>query len=285
MRGAMQNLFPVGQTFLSAVQNLPDDQFASRPRRRAFSFIDLIVVVVLIALLVALWLPTVGKARERASRQRCMQHLYMISQAINNYRGTYQEFPRTTYVAGALIDVSGAGAAAPDPFLKGGPPPNNVPAAFFLLVRTDAIDPGYLICPAGNFAPEPSDATDPGARSNFTDVRRNMGYSFAVPYVKNFGQNGRGGVALAADVNPGVAGPNGDDVLVAPNAPPDQVRRANSNSHKKRGQNVLFDDGRVVWTTHPFVGVDGDNIYTTTRGKVIDAPDGPSDSIVLPTDD
>jgi len=59
----------------------------------------------------------------------------------------------------------------------------------------------------------------------------------------------------------------------------------NSQNHKRKGQNVLYNDGHVVWCNNPFVCVNRDNIYTRA-GNTIDTrlwPHGKDDSVLLPT--
>jgi competence protein ComGC len=51
---------------------------SSRDRHRhGLTFLDVVIVLVLIAILVALWVPMVGRARERSRRQLCAQRLNM----------------------------------------------------------------------------------------------------------------------------------------------------------------------------------------------------------------
>jgi len=58
---------------------------------RAFSLTELIVVIGLIALLIALLLPTVARVREDAYRTKCLANLRTIGQAgmmhVNDHRG------------------------------------------------------------------------------------------------------------------------------------------------------------------------------------------------------
>ena len=63
------------------------------------------------------------------------------------------------------------------------------------------------------------------------------------------------------------------------------MKQGNSNNHDEDGQNVLFGDGYVEFVQSPFVGVNKDNIFTSKSGKVIDAPQDPDDTVLLPTDD
>jgi prepilin-type processing-associated H-X9-DG protein len=92
--------------------------------------------------------------------------------------------------------------------------------------------------------------------------------------------------AIAADINPGT-GPGADDDVLKPNAtsPSHEMRLANSNSHDKDGQNILYGDGHVSWEASPFVGVRQENIYTTKDRRVVASPVDVNDSVLLPTDD
>jgi type II secretory pathway pseudopilin PulG len=262
-----------------------------RPRR-ALTFVDVAVVLVLIALLVALWVPTVGRARERSKRQLCAQRLQVLGSSLAFYRqANGGHDPRTTYVPGAKLDVSNAGAAADDPFGPGGPPANNVPAAVFLLMRVQDLVPGNVICPAAGdrYAPDDLAGGLLTTRSNFSDVRRNLGYSFYDTYT-GAGPPGQTGMPLLADRNPGsAAGAFGMVTVGDLNADPVRYRQGNSNNHGKAGQFVLHDDFSVQWYTTPFAGVlvgnYPDNVYTTRRGTIVDTPVDATDAILLPADE
>ena len=259
----------------------------SRPvvSRHALSLIDVIVVLVLLGLLAAIWAPMVAKSRGRSAQHRCQWHLNTIYQALNNYRNNNSgQAPRVMYVSGARPDVSSMGASAPDPFKAGGPPAKNVTAAIFLLLRTQNSNPRHFICPAGDFEADATGGLDPSRRSNFTDVKKNLGYSFFYPYVAKHGQAANSGsFVVAADLNPGVSGKEDDVAGVKANDTPDKLRRGNSNNHSKRGQNVLLSDGSVEFVHTPFVG-EGDNMYATQNGSVREAP-VEGDTLLLPTDD
>jgi type II secretory pathway pseudopilin PulG len=253
--------------------------------RHGLSLIDVIVVLVLVGFLIALWAPMVAKSRGRSAQHRCQWHLNTIYQALSNYRNSNGgRAPRVIHVAVRRPDVSSMGASASDPFKAGGPPPNSVPAAAFLLLRTQNLNARHFICPGGDFEPDPGGGVDPSQRSNFTDVRKNLGYSFFYPYTARHGQAGNAGsFVVAADLNPGISGKEDDVAGVTAQDPPDKMRRGNSNNHAKRGQNVLLSDGSVEFVHTPFVG-EGDNIYATQNGSVTEVP-LEWDTLLLPTDD
>jgi len=163
----------------------------------------------------------------------------------------------------------------------------------FLLLRTERCPPAVLDCPYNDvhvFDPEPA---DPLVRSNFTDIKKHLGYSIANPYPDPAASAGgykwvgrlTAEFALAADINPGNLKPYDDVLTPTASSPWSVMKKANSENHERDGQNVLYVDGHVTWNKTPFCGMNGDNIYTTRDAQVEASPVDRTDSVLLPTDD
>jgi prepilin-type N-terminal cleavage/methylation domain-containing protein len=76
--------------------------------RRAFTLVELLVVVGIVALLLALLLPAVQAARESARRTGCASNLRQISVALQLYDGVNRSFP-SGYISQVASDGSDAG--------------------------------------------------------------------------------------------------------------------------------------------------------------------------------
>jgi prepilin-type N-terminal cleavage/methylation domain-containing protein/prepilin-type processing-associated H-X9-DG protein len=62
-------------------------------RRRAFTLIELMIVVGIIAILIALLLPAIQSAREQARRAQCCNNLMQLGIALANYTSTHTVLP------------------------------------------------------------------------------------------------------------------------------------------------------------------------------------------------
>jgi type II secretion system protein G len=276
-----------------------------RPRCRAFTMIDILVVLLIVCLLTGMLFSAGGlsRTREISNRVSCAANLKQIGLAIQLYENENKgSYPRTLYAPGEPI-TQYTGVECKDPFGKdGAPKPNDITAAMFLLVRTQDITSGVFICPATDCKARKfvgaQSAQDFGNFKSQEELSYSMGnmYPDKNAVAKGYKMNAITGadMPIVADMNPGTFG----ECDVTPkNGPKDEtvefasMRKANSMNHRGEGQNVLYGDGHVEFQNTAFCGVKRDNIYTvsgandgskTTSETIAGSPMWAGDAVLLP---
>lgn len=183
--------------------------------KRAFTLVELLVVIGIIAVLIAILLPALSGARSQGYRVSCMSNLRQVGQAILLYANDNKgSFPRTWYYVGLYYNnptdtfagLRGfSDPVATDPFANASNPTgddvlppwqvskrpgdNDVTACIFLLLRTYNLPAALFVCPARyDMYPDTFStmgiagaSSDPTRRSNFSSPY-NLSYSISLPF-------------------------------------------------------------------------------------------------------
>ncbi len=252
-----------------------------RKQPRATAFVELLVIIAIIGVLIAILIPMFLSARQRSTQFKCQNNLRELGRAMFSYAtSNHGRFPSTRPSANPdrRPDVSNSGFAATQPFAPEGPGPNNVPAAMFLLIRTEEVSAYRFTCPASLAESDRFGGISPALRSNFSDVKLNLAYGMHNPYAND--------ATLAAGFKWGPQWLPASFALMADMGPAPGPKflpqSGNSPNHDGEGQNVLYADGSVEFRTTPLAGVEQDHIYRTRLNSILDSPQDPTDSILLP---
>lgn len=167
---------------------------------RAFTLIELLMVMGIIALLAGLALPAIGHAREEARRTRCLTNLRSIGTGIALYQNDYRGLlPRVR----PLHDDTPTMGHAADPSLLDvletyldAPVPRRGPDGLFI-----SSDP--FICPSDRVGQDAATAFEPVWRTAGTSYEYFAGVFMLVAETSAFIHDPQSAVSRAYDLNPG----------------------------------------------------------------------------------
>ncbi|MHC4504133.1 MAG: DUF1559 family PulG-like putative transporter [Planctomycetota bacterium] len=204
-------------------------------RKRRRTLVGVVVTVLIVGLAVAVLVPLLAAARERARRTRCASQLKCMGYGIHLYSSDFNEaFPSYGVAASTPKE-----AAVTDPAVA------NPVASLGMLYPDFSSDGKVFTCPsAANAIPVERDLTAAelnrlraGAREFDTlFTRKHTDYAYDPAHTAAHNAS----VAVAADAgSPGRRSPN----------------------HGGKGQNVLYIGSNVEWQRSPYCGYERDDIY------------------------
>jgi prepilin-type N-terminal cleavage/methylation domain-containing protein len=192
---------PAGWRFAVVWKQQSAGKFTRRRRRlrrpgpahskpAAFTLVELLLVVAIIALLMGLLLAGIAKARRQAEFQRARVEVQSLYNAFQSYYADYARYPYTDETVHAVDSTLVA-------MLSGGPGLDNAKQRVYLPVRTGQTNSaGALVDPWGNAYRVLFDGTGSAADGVVTNAFGPAGYSNRVPFmVWSLGPDGQADTA------------------------------------------------------------------------------------------
>jgi len=261
-------------------------------KNKGFTPIELIVVILIIAMLIAILWPARSRVKYVAMRRICGTKLKGLGTSTSVYARDYDGYFPQLPGNGPWSKELGFSYDNENPEFNGvhANTSRTITASLYLLVRYVDADPRIFVCLEGNEVPfktENSQNLDISKLWDFgSEPYEHISFSIQNPYGKfPLHDSLPSGFAMAADMNPWfhrgnivLPGENPNSHINSPQIlnvlNKESYLAANSQNHdaesresfkgryKYPGQNILFADGRCEYENTPNVGINNDNIYT-----------------------
>jgi len=237
---------------------------------------EMAAVAAAVILIAAVLVPTLSFARQKYAQQRCRMQLgSSIFQGLDNYISDHD---------GQLPAVASAAGA---PWWKVGSKDNencSNTRHIWLLVKGNYVKPTSFVCPGcKNGKTLQSSPSQIRTYKDFPN-RKHITYSFRIRCRMH--ENGKllCRKVLMADLSP-LFEKLPDDFPTAPLRLNPRLLTINSINHRRRGQSVLFGDGRVEFLKTRHIGISKDDIFTLQDTDIYQGCEVPScatDSFLAP---
>lgn len=234
------------------------------------SLAETAAVAAVVMIFSGLFVPVTRQMRAQAWQAACQSNLNKISQGIARYAGENQN------------SLPAAATKAGNPWWKvGSTQPQSNTRHVWLLVKRNYVNPQVFICP-GNCNSTNMPILETAKIQLVPDFpdRRYITYSFKLICDSNKAALPAVQTALMSDVNPifetrlktpGDFSKAGFDPVTLN----DKLLRANSSSHRGKGQNIMFSDGTVKFTSQRVFN-QNDDIFTVQGRDTYEGNETPS---------
>ena len=244
--------------------------------QRAFTLIELLVVIAIIGLLVAMLLPSLGRARDYARSGACKMSMRSVGSSMAMYEAEHYSLPYLQVKdVKKLDDPTGTNAKAG----KDQPDRLSITSFLFLLVRQGRENPELFICPADPDArPMRKGTYEEGGQDiaywDFYDEERGehwqrLSFSLQTPFSPwgsvypeecGYSEESRPDLVILADKAPKKVGFKKEHL-----DNPDKLLDYLSHNHANLGTfNYFRMDQAVLSSDRPDVGFARDDIYSTS---------------------
>jgi hypothetical protein len=227
------------------------------------SFRDIAAVAAMIVLAVGVGVPGLLHLRERNQRMICADNMAQIGRGMQAY----------ALAANGSLPFAGwdGGRYSWRPTTDPGVVVQPNRQHLYLLVKVGLVSPEAFVCPSSDGVPMS------GRADQFSDFPQSANLSYAyqnMAGVRPSPQRDQPNMPILSDDNPLFDGglPRLDRLTV------DGRHDLNSRAHGGAGQNLLTLDGRSIWTTTPYSGVNGDNVWLLDRRTEYTGREGPQTS-------